>query len=234
MTRYCDRQGHTPPTGSRLGSPYKCLDCGEVVDPTIERPPAEAITEELLRLSQRQDPETVGEPEVDHVAVGAAEIRAAANGADTANSKPSNPKDIVGSTKLPLGLIPETADIEETMALLEGALKYGRYNWRIAGVRASIYYAALKRHAAKWWNGSDRDPLTRVKHLANARACLTILIDAEVCGMLEDDRPPAVDLERYIDDMADHVAYLKQLFKDRNPKQYTIADSLTHDGPANA
>lgn len=143
------------------------------------------------------------------------------NGPATQESKPSNPKDAFGSTKVPCGLVPDTGDVDVAMAFLEGALKYGRYNWRVAGVRASIYNDAIERHRKKWWNGENRDPLTRVKHLANLRACVDILLDAEICGMLEDDRPPAMPLSEYIDSQQPLIKHLKELFKDHNPTQFT-------------
>lgn len=141
------------------------------------------------------------------------------------DTKPSNPKDAIGSSKLPLDLVPDTVIAEVALAYLEGALKYGRFNWRIAGVRASIYRAALLRHLAKWWNGEDRDTTTRVKHLASAIACLGIILDAELCGKLTDDRPPSAPIGSLIDASEEVVLHLKELFKNHNPHQYTIKDS---------
>lgn len=138
-------------------------------------------------------------------------------------TKPTNPKDAVGSKKLPLELVPDTIQGEVALAFLEGALKYGRYNWRVSGVRASIYAAALKRHLARWWNGEDADKATRVKHLASVIACAGILLDAELCGKLTDDRPPAVDLDKLLN-VDDRIEHLKELFKDHNPKQFTRED----------
>lgn len=137
------------------------------------------------------------------------------------DTKPSNPKDAFGSAKAPLGLVPDTVTADVSMAFLEGALKYGRYNWRVAGVRASIYNDAMERHRAKWWNGESRDPLTRVKHLANLVACAAIVLDSEICGMLEDDRPPAMPMGDYLDSLQAHIKHLKELFKDHTPPQYT-------------
>lgn len=148
--------------------------------------------------------------------------------ADGTDTKPSNPKDAIGSAKLDLGLVPDTMIISAACAFLEGALKYGRFNWRIAGVRASIYHAAARRHEAKWWNGQNLDKKTRVHHLDNAMACLAILRDAELYGKLEDDRPPCPDPDATADliDKAEAlVAHLKGLFKDHTPKQFTIADT---------
>lgn len=141
------------------------------------------------------------------------------------DSKPSNPKDVVGSGKLPLELVPDTLIVEAAMAFLEGALKYGRFNWRIAGVRASVYRAALLRHFAKWWNGEDCDQETGVNHLASVIACAGIILDAGLCGKLTDDRPPQAPLSKRIDELAHDVHRLKKLFAGHNPKQYTITDS---------
>ncbi len=140
------------------------------------------------------------------------------------DTKPTNPKDIVAMKKLSLGLVPDTCDVEVALAFLEGALKYGRYNWRIAGVSTSVYVDAIKRHLAKFWNGQNRDKKTRVKHLASIIACATIIMDAELCLKLNDDRPPAAPLDELIDEADDIVAHLQELFKDHKPHQYTIKD----------
>lgn len=139
-----------------------------------------------------------------------------------ADTKPSNPKESVGATKLSSGLVPDCPD--EAMAFLEGALKYGRYNWRVVGVLASTYNDALERHRKKWWNGENCDPATRVKHLAYLIACAKILLDAELCGVLTDDRPPVAPVAKRIDALQDEIGLLKDLFSNHNPKQYTIAD----------
>lgn len=141
-------------------------------------------------------------------------------------SKATNPKDAVGSGKLPLELVPDVLVAEAAFAFLEGALKYGRFNWRVAGVRASIYRAALHRHLMCWWNGEDVDPLTGVRHLASIAACVGILLDAELCGMLADDRPPRAPIGARVRDAEAHVAALKEMFADRNPHQYTIDDVI--------
>jgi hypothetical protein len=141
------------------------------------------------------------------------------------DSKPTNPKDVIGSGKLPLELVPDTAVAYMALSFLEGALKYGRFNWRVAGVRSSIYAAAMRRHQKKWWNGEDCDPKTKVHHLASVMACCAIVLDAELVGKLTDDRPPRADMDRLIDSLEATVGHLKELFKDHSPKQYTIADS---------
>lgn len=140
-------------------------------------------------------------------------------------SNTDNPKDAIGQTKLPMDLVPESAVAAMATAFLEGASKYGRYNWRAKGVRASIYYSAMRRHQSKWWNGEDEDADTTVEHLASIMACCAIMIDAKICGKLNDDRPPKAPVSAYIDSLKDKVKHLAEMFKDCNPHQYTIADS---------
>lgn len=138
--------------------------------------------------------------------------------------KASNPKDIIGAGKAPLELVPDTLRVAASMAFLEGALKYGRFNWRLAGVRASIYKAALDRHMASWWNGEDIDAQSGLPHLWKAAACIAILIDSKEAGKLTDDRPPALDLTAMIDGLERDIARLKALHADKSPHQCTIAD----------
>lgn len=121
-------------------------------------------------------------------------------------------------------LVPDVIEAEAALAFLEGARKYGRFNWRIAGVRASIYRAAMRRHIAKWWNGEDRDQKTRVRHLASVIACAGILLDAELCGKLVDDRPPRAPMSGRIDESDEIVRHLNELFSE-SVKQYTIDDT---------
>lgn len=139
--------------------------------------------------------------------------------------KPTNPKDAIGAGKLPLELVPDTLPVFAALAFFEGASKYGRFNWRVAGVRASIYRAAAGRHLAKWWNGEDRDPRTGVPHLASVIACCGIILDAEFCGKLTDDRPPPAPVGDLIDSLAAAIEHLKDEFAEHPaPHQWTIGD----------
>lgn len=144
----------------------------------------------------------------------------------TPDLKPTNPKDAIGSDKLPMHLVPSSLIANASLAFLEGALKYGKYNWRVAGVRTSIYLDAMQRHIAKFQNGEWHDPITEVPHLASVIACAGIILDAVACNKLIDDRPPqALAIAGDIDGAADHVKFLKSLFKDHSPKQYTIEET---------
>ena len=102
-----------------------------------------------------------------------------------------NPKDRVGAGKPPLHLIPPAAEILEAIVMGLGARKYGEYNWRTSKIRATVYIAAAKRQLAQWLDGQDDDPESGVSHLAHARACLGVLLDAIATGNMIDDRPTA-------------------------------------------
>jgi len=151
--------------------------------------------------------------------------RTSNNIVDDIERKPTNPKDAIGSDKLPLDLVPSVLQIYAALAFLEGALKYGRYNWRVAGVRMSIYLAALERHFVKFKDGEWADEKTGVPHLSSMLACIGIILDAKMCGKLTDDRPPKAPTADQIVALEVHVPCLKQLFKDCHPHQHTILDA---------
>ena len=136
-------------------------------------------------------------------------------------SKPSNPKDLIGSTKLPLSLVPGTSKAYQALGHLEGMLKYGLVNWRECGVRASIYMDALERHYEKFKNGEWADPETQVPHLGSMLACIGILVDAYECGKLVDDRPKQAPVGPMIDRMEANVRHLHEMFRDKAPYHYT-------------
>lgn len=139
--------------------------------------------------------------------------------------KATNPKEAIGSAKLDFSLVPSSAVAYMATAFTEGALKYGAYNWRAAGVRASTYYAAVNRHLTKWWNGENFDPKTRVHHLANAQACLAILLDAELVDMLNDDRPPKAYMAGLIEQLEGTVTHLKKMSEGLTPHHHTALDA---------
>ncbi|MBF9235548.1 dATP/dGTP diphosphohydrolase domain-containing protein [Microvirga alba] len=145
------------------------------------------------------------------------------------DTKPTNPKDLIGSGKLPVHLWPETATVLGAMALLDGALKYGRSNFRAIGVRSSIYYDAARRHLAAWFEGEDADPDSGLPHLAHALASIAILVDAKAAGKLNDDRMIAGGYRQLIDGMTMHVQRLKDQHAARDPRHYTIADNPAND-----
>lgn len=145
------------------------------------------------------------------------------------NTKDTNPKDAIAGDKLPMDLVPETLVIYTTLAMLEGALKYGKYNWRAAGVRSSVYVGAIKRHLAKFNDGEWCDPKSGVPHLASIAASCAIILDAAYIGKLYDDRPPSIQTSKLVDALSQRVVALKETSKDHNPHQHTIMDRREHD-----
>ena len=147
----------------------------------------------------------------------------------TVDAKPTNPKDLIGSDKIPLHLWPETATVLGSLALLDGALKYGRANWREAGVRASIYVDAVRRHLNAWFEGENFDNSeygSGLPHLAHALACIAIIVDADAAGKLTDDRNYPGGYDALVTDLTPMVAAIKAKYAERkSPKQYTIADA---------
>lgn len=145
-------------------------------------------------------------------------------GNEERRADPTNPKDMIGATKLPLGLVPDTVDIYAAMAFAEGASKYGAFNWRAAGVRFSIYLEALRRHTIRLSNGEWEDPKTMVPHLASIIACAGIIADAKLCGKLVDDRPPSVEMGPLIEASEEVAKHVTVLNADKKPHHWSIND----------
>ena len=138
-----------------------------------------------------------------------------------------NPKAELGGNKLPMHLWPSTATAQGCIAMLNGALKYGRDNFRVAGVDASTYLAAAKRHLEAWGEGEEVDPVDGVHHLGAALACIALLVDGRALGFLNDDRrvgnPEAY--RAFMDELTKEVPRLKEFYKDKDPRHFTIADN---------
>jgi hypothetical protein len=106
------------------------------------------------------------------------------------SKKDTNPKDACGTAKVPRSTVSAVVMGEVGLAMLEGARKYGRHNYRVAGVRASVYYDAATRHLDDFWEGVDIDPDSGIHHLSKAIASLMVLRDSIIQGNWIDDRPP--------------------------------------------
>lgn len=104
----------------------------------------------------------------------------------------TNPKDLLGSKKVPLGEVCPVAMLHEACAMLDGDLKYGFRNWREKNVVARIYIDAALRHINSWAEGEEYAEDSGVHHLGHARACLGILLDAQEGGNLVDNRAKGV------------------------------------------
>jgi hypothetical protein len=127
---------------------------------------------------------------------------------DAKSRKETNPKDAVGSTKVPMSRVPVGPLMEVAVALHEGHVKdYRGHNWRVAGVRGSIYYDAAMRHLMKWYEGQDLDPDSGINHISKAIAGLMVLRDAMMHDNWTDDRPPKTPegLWDHIQELMDEV-----------------------------
>lgn len=132
-------------------------------------------------------------------------------------SKDTNPKDAIGIAKVPRSTTSARVFAEVGLAMLEGALKYGRHNYRVAGVRASVYYDAVDRHLSAWWEGQDIDPVSGLSHVTKAIAGLMVLRDSMLQGNWNDDRPPKTSDLNWVDDLNKKTEALLAKFPD--PKE---------------
>ena len=136
--------------------------------------------------------------------------------------KDTNPKDAIGIRKAPMSTVPGNVIAEIGVAMLEGASKYGRHNYRAAGVRASVYYDAAMRHLISWWEGEDIDPDSGMSHITKLLACMTVLRDAMHQDMWEDDRPPRS--KPFYSELNVRSGEILDRHTDKNPRHYTIRD----------
>lgn len=134
-------------------------------------------------------------------------------------SKDTNPKDAVGIRKAPMSSIPNIVLAELGVAMLEGAAKYGRANYRASGVRASVYYDAAMRHLIAWWEGENIDPDSGLSHVTKAIATLVVLRDAMLRNKLSDDRPPKS--EAFYPQLNKLAGEIIDRYADRSPHHYT-------------
>lgn len=147
------------------------------------------------------------------------------------SDKPTNPKDMMGVMKAPMSTVSAPVMAEVGVAMLEGALKYGRHNYRAVGVRASVYYDATMRHLMDWWEGQDIDPDSGMSHITKAITSLVVLRDSMIQGNWSDDRPPHSP-EFYVE-LNQKVAALREKYSDRDPVHYTQAHMTEGFGQQN-
>lgn len=100
----------------------------------------------------------------------------------------SNLKTIAALNKPKLSDVPPVALFALGAAMSDGATKYGRFNWRDTGTTASVFYDAMMRHLADWYNGEDHANDSKISHLGHIMASCAILLDSELHGNLNDDR----------------------------------------------
>jgi len=143
--------------------------------------------------------------------------------------KETNPKDSVGVKKVPLHVVSSPVMMEVGLAMMEGDRKYGGHNYRVAGVRASVYYDALQRHIMAWWEGEDTDKDSGLSHVTKAISTLFVLRDAMLNDMCTDDRPPKFNNQDWIKQYNKIAADIIEKYPNPVPP-YTNAnkETLTH------
>lgn len=73
--------------------------------------------------------------------------------------------------------------------LMAGSSKYPLRGWE-DGRAYSEHYDAAIRHLTAFWNGEDKDPETKLSHLAHAGTRVMFLLTYQLRGMRSfDDRP---------------------------------------------
>lgn len=106
-----------------------------------------------------------------------------------------NPKTAMGAKKPDLSVVPPVAFLHLATAMMNGAGKYGPFNWRDTPISVRPYIAAAMRHLLSYLDGEDYSADTEedgspVHHLAHAMACCAIVLDASSIGTIADNRPP--------------------------------------------
>ena len=137
--------------------------------------------------------------------------------------KNTNPKDAIGTKKAPISALPIRVLWRVGLAMLEGACKYGRHNYRAAGARASVYFdAVVNRHLFAWWEGEDIDNESQLSHIDKAIAGLMVLRDSMLEGNWIDDRPPRSNFN--MAEFNEHAGRIIDQHADKAPHHFTIAD----------
>lgn len=138
--------------------------------------------------------------------------------------KDTNPKDAIGIRKTPFSVLSFAVLKEVGLAMLEGAMKYRRHNYRVAGVRASVYIDATFRHICDWWEGEDIDKASRLSHVTKAISSLFVLRDAMIQDNWVDDRPPKskqdnAALQRLVDELFKQYPNYKEAYTELGLKK---------------
>lgn len=145
------------------------------------------------------------------------------NWSDDMKYPDGNPKTLFGISKPRDTYTPFIPYLEYSLAHLQGALKYGPFNWRDDPVTMSTYLDAAISHINKCRAGVDRASDTDIHELGHAMTCLSIVIDAQAYGTIKDDRwkprnpeqhswgsNPGKVVEDYIENNQDRVRAIRE------------------------
>lgn len=130
------------------------------------------------------------------------------------NNKDTNPKDAVGIKKVPMGVLSGPVLMEIGLGMMEGARKYGRHNYRVAGVRGSVYFDAVMRHLWLWYEGQDIDPESGLNHITKAMSALHVMRDAMLNDKFTDDRPPKFKNQEWVNEFNKLAAGIIEKYPD--------------------
>lgn len=89
--------------------------------------------------------------------------------------------------KPPMELLPGDALQEVAKVLGFGAEKYAPNNWRKGFAWSRLVGAAL-RHLTSWNEGENKDPESKISHLAHAACMILFLLSHEIQKLGTDDR----------------------------------------------
>jgi hypothetical protein len=123
-----------------------------------------------------------------------------------------NPKTAQGAKKPDLSVVPPAGILHMSLAMMQGAEKYGPFNWRENSVAVRVYVAAIMRHALEYLDGEDfsADSVAAglpVHNLGHVMACCAILLDAYETGNLIDNRPRGGAATRMIEAYNDNKRF---------------------------
>jgi hypothetical protein len=146
-------------------------------------------------------------------------------------AQPPNPKKLMGDKKPPLHLLPLAGMIHQSLAHMDGDLKYGFENWNETPVEKLTYIGALLRHAELYKYGENYARDTNVHNLGAVMACCAILLDAELNGKLIDNTRHSKATCDLLHNAEAVVTALQDMQREREAKKNTF-DTLVADARA--
>jgi hypothetical protein len=91
-----------------------------------------------------------------------------------------NPKDIaaIKEKRIAFHTIPPVAKVLLALAMMEGAEKYGWFNWRKFPIDQKIYTDAAERHLTALQDGEWIDKESNLPHAVKVMACMAVILDS--------------------------------------------------------
>lgn len=135
-----------------------------------------------------------------------------------------NPKKLMGDKKPPLHLLPLAGKIHQSLAHMDGDLKYGFENWNETPVEKLTYIGAIERHTGLYKYGENYARDTNVHNLGAVMACCAILLDAELNGNLIDNTRHSKATCDLLHNAESVVEALKEMQREREAAKQTKID----------